>query len=430
MIRSRLLRSASAFVAVSAAAALLASCSFPAEPATTLRVEASKSMGPVEHVAAGGLYAFADASTPAAASTEPLHLNQVVQPPPGVMQLGNGATTPTGDALVVARAVRAAGAKEFVRMPDIYPDFPYKWVSWDDWLSKVGTMVDRVNASPDASVVNGWELWNEPDWTWDTIGAGPFDDGWSRTYRAVRSADATTPIVGPSFSLWNDGMMADFLASAKAAGTLPDVISWHELSNGAVGWEQIDDDVASYRSLEKSLGILPLPIAIDEYGSPQQMEVPAAMTHYLAQFERAGVASASRAYWHESGTIGGLVTPTAGEPTGVYGLYSWYGAMSGSMVRVVPSKGMDGVASRDGNKVQVLFAGSLRNAAIAVSGLSASAKYAVTVDKVAGTDRLTAGAGEKRVLSATLEASDGVVTVDLPSTDSTSGYRLVVTKKD
>jgi hypothetical protein len=434
MIRSRLLRSASALVALSAAAALLVSCSSPAKSATTLRVDASNSVGPVEHVGAGGLYAFADASTPATARTAPLHLDQVVQPPPGVMQLGNGATTPTGDALVVAPAVRAAGAKEFVRMPDIYPDFPYKWVSWDDWLSRVDTMVAQVKASPDAAVVNGWELWNEPDWTWDAVNAGTFDDGWNRTWKAVRAADGTTPIVGPSFSLWNDGMMADFLASAKAAGTLPDVISWHELSDGAMGWEQIDDDVASYRSLEKSLGISPRPIAIDEYGSPEQMEVPSAMTHYLAQFERSGVASASRAYWHESGTVGGLLTPTAarapGEPTGVYDLYAWYGGMTGSMVRVLPSGGLDGLASRDGSTVQVLFAGSSADAAIAVSGLDASAKYSATVEKVAGTDRFTAGAGAKRILSSTLDAVRGVVTVDLPEIDSTSAYRLVLTTKD
>ncbi|WP_431279198.1 hypothetical protein [Leifsonia poae] len=83
MMRSRLLRSASAIIAVSAAAALLVSCSAPPNATvTTLRVEAGSSQGTVEHVGAGGLYAFADASTPAAATVAPLHLNQVVQPPP------------------------------------------------------------------------------------------------------------------------------------------------------------------------------------------------------------------------------------------------------------------------------------------------------------------------------------------------------------
>ncbi|WP_431279199.1 hypothetical protein [Leifsonia poae] len=348
-------------------------------------------------------------------------------------QLGNGATTPTGDALVVAPAVRAAGAKEFVRMPDIYPTFPYEWVGWDDWLAKVDTMIDQVGSSPDSDVINGWELWNEPDWTWDTVQAGPFDDGWNRTFTAVRALDPTTPIVGPSFSVWNDGMMADFLSSAKAAGTLPDVICWHELTDGADGWEQIDEHVAAYRSLEKSLGISPRPIAIDEYGSPKQMEVPSAMTHYLAQFERTGVASASRAYWHESGTVGGLVTPSVGKPTGVYGLYDWYGALSGKMLRVVPSGKLDGLASGDGSTVQVLLAGQAGQsgqAAVAVSGLRASAHYSVTVERVAGTDRATVGKPATRILSTESAAVDGKLTVDIPHIDSTSAYRLVVKPKD
>jgi hypothetical protein len=32
-------------------------------------------------------------------------------------------------------------------MTDIYKGFPYKWVSWDDWLSKVDTMVKDTLAS-------------------------------------------------------------------------------------------------------------------------------------------------------------------------------------------------------------------------------------------------------------------------------------------
>ena len=37
---------------------------------------------------------------------------------------------PTGDALKVAPLATGAGAQEYVRMPDIYPNFPYGWVSW------------------------------------------------------------------------------------------------------------------------------------------------------------------------------------------------------------------------------------------------------------------------------------------------------------
>ena len=49
--------------------------------------------------------------------------------------------------------------------------------------------------------------------------------------------------------------MTTFLTDAKASGTLPNIISWHELRGAA----SIAADVAAYRSLETSLGIGPLP---------------------------------------------------------------------------------------------------------------------------------------------------------------------------
>ena len=73
----------------------------------------------------------------------PLRMNHLTQPPPGVQQLGNGATMPCCDGLLVAGKVTSAGAQQFCRLPDIYPNFPYRWVSWADWESKVRTMVQR-----------------------------------------------------------------------------------------------------------------------------------------------------------------------------------------------------------------------------------------------------------------------------------------------
>src|SRR6266700_1700912 len=164
----------------------------------TLVVNVGSVLRPVTHAAAGGLYALASATVPTAAELPPLHLNQLVQPAPGVQQLGNGATVPTGDALKVAPLATGAGAQEYVRMPDIYPNFPYVWVSWSDWLSKVNTMVQARLAATAATNIDGWELWNEPDWTWNTAAAGSFDAGWVRTFQAVRALDSVTPIVGPS----------------------------------------------------------------------------------------------------------------------------------------------------------------------------------------------------------------------------------------
>src|SRR4051812_13347467 len=154
--------------------------------ATTLVVNASQTLRTVTHVASGGLYGLDTASIPADSLVTPLHPNTLVQMAPGGSQLPNGEPRPGGDALVVAPEAARAGAKVVVRMPDWYPNFPYRWVSWSNWLSAVDTQVASVRSSG-ATNIAAWELWNEPDWTWDTANAGSFDAGWARTFNEVRS---------------------------------------------------------------------------------------------------------------------------------------------------------------------------------------------------------------------------------------------------
>ena len=43
--------------------------------------------------------------------------------------------------MVAAKAARA-GAKVTIRMPDYYPNFPYKWVSWSNWLSVIDKQIE------------------------------------------------------------------------------------------------------------------------------------------------------------------------------------------------------------------------------------------------------------------------------------------------
>src|SRR5579859_3695407 len=163
-----------------------------AAAAGTLVVNASVNLRPVTHVASGALYGLSANGTPAASSVDPLHPSSFVQMAPGGRQLPNGEPVPGGDALVVAPEAAAAGAKVIVRMPDWYPNFPYQWVSWSNWLSAVDTQVKAVLASG-RSNISAFELWNEPDGTWNTPAAGPFDAGWARTFKEVRSLDPGAP---------------------------------------------------------------------------------------------------------------------------------------------------------------------------------------------------------------------------------------------
>src|SRR5690606_16977013 len=197
----------------------------------TLNVDVRQVVRPATQVASGGPYGGGSDSRPSPAMLPPLNPTSFTQPVPGTTHLGNGATEPCCDSLDVGHNLTRAGAQQFIRMPDIYPSFPYQWQGWDDWEDKVVTMVNDRLAATDMTNIHGWELWNEPDWTWDTQAAGSFNDGWTRTHRLVRSLDSVTPIVGPSYAYYDHSMMLSFMTHARDTGTLPDVIVWHELGD-------------------------------------------------------------------------------------------------------------------------------------------------------------------------------------------------------
>jgi hypothetical protein len=424
-------RTAAVLAAVLAAASVLTGAPAQAAPtsSTTLVVNAAQTLRSVTHVATGSLYGLATTSTPADSLVQPLKPNTFVQMAPGGSQLPNGEPSPAGDALVVASKAASAGAKVVVRMPDWYPAFPYGWVSWSNWLSAVDTQVASVKSSG-ATNISAYELWNEPDWTWDTTNAGAFDAGWTRTYNEVRSKDSSTPIQGPSYSAWNLSWMTTFLTDAKAAGTVPDIIAWHELQ----GSSGIAAHVAAYRSLETSLGISPRPIAIEEYAEPSEMGIPGALIGYVAKFERTGVHDAELAFWNHYGTLGDTLTDTGGSPNGSYWMYKWYGDMSGNMLTTTPpaQTGIDGIASLNGagNQISVIAGGGAGSNAITVNGLSSLSAFGSTVhvklEYTPNTGRTTASSGPITISDADYTVSGGSITVPV-TMNASDGYHLVVT---
>ncbi|WIM95163.1 CBM35 domain-containing protein [Actinoplanes oblitus] len=392
----------------------------------TLTVNVGTAVRPVTHVAAGGLYAVDTGSKPPLEQMYPLRMNHLTQPPPGVQQLGNGATVPCCDGLQVAGKVTSAGAQQFWRLPDIYRDFPYKWVSWADWESKVRTMVNARLAATGTTNVDGYELWNEPDWTWNTGSAGTFNAGWTRTVKLIRSLDPVTPIVGPSISWYNHDYLVSFLTNARDTGTLPDVIVWHELDND--DYLNIGADVADYRAIEKSLGISPRPISINEYASPSQVDIPSVAVHFMATFERYGIRDAERAYWYEAGTLNGLLHDNA--PTSSYWAYKWYGEMAGTIVQTVPGSWLEGVAAYDPTRrfVNVVFGGDSGNNTVKVNGLGAlGSQVRATLVRSGTTGRTTNQSAPIAVSSATYQVSGGSISVPVAGMDAADAYQLLIT---
>jgi hypothetical protein len=407
--------------AVTVIAALTAA---PAEAAGhTLVVNAAAPFRPVTHAAAGGLYALAENNRPADATLLPLKLNTLTQPPPDVGQKPNGQPA-GGDALKIAPQADRVGAAQVVRMPDIYPDFPYQWVSWDDWLAKVDTMVSKRLAATSVSNVAAWEIWNEPDWTWDTAKAGDFNAGWTRTVQRIRTRDSLTPVAGPGYAGWDATRMRAFLTNAKNTNTVPDLVVWHELNHSS---GMIAADVAAYRSLESSLGISPRKIFVNEYAWTDEVDVPGRVANYVSKLERAGVAAADRAFWYEYGTVNGLVV-TNNQPTGTWWLYKWYGDMAGSMVSTTPpaQTGLDGFASYDTTRkrVDVVFGDEAGSNSVRVTGLGGTVR--VTLESTPSSGRFTAVTAPAVLSTSTYTVANGQITVPAPNMSATSAYHLVV----
>ena len=415
--------------ALAAGAATAAPARAAAVSTATLVVQANEPFRTATHVADGALYGLDTATDPAQSLVDALHPKSFVQMAPGGQQLPNGESAPGGDSLVVAPTAKAAGANVIVRMPDWYPNFPYVWVSWSNWLSAIDTQVAAVKASGDSNI-QAMEIWNEPDWTWDTSAAGSFDAGWVESFNEIRKDEATVPIEGPSYSEWNESWMSSFLTYAKAKDALPQYLSWHELQ----GQQNIAADVAACEALEASLGISPIPIVIEEYGETGEVGVPGSLVGYIAKFERAGVDEADLAFWNEYGTLGDTLVSTGGATNGAYWLYDWYGAMTGNMVTTVPpaQTGVDGAASVNstGNAVDVVFGGGSGPTDVTVNGLSSLPAFGssvnVTLQYTPGYGRTVPVSGPSTIYEGTYAVSGGSITVPV-AMNSAAGYHLVIT---
>jgi len=308
----------------------------PARAPTVLTVDVSKPVKPVDHAASGALYGIGDAGWPPDEWIAPIRPRMFTQPPPGATQLPNQEPAPVGDTLKVWRTAARSGATVTVRLPDIFPTFPYQWQGDDFWYAQVENMV-RAKLASGATNIYGYEIWNEPQWTWNPSW-GDYFVMWQRTYQLIRSLDPGTPIIGPSYDRDYQNGLRRFMTFAVASGTVPDIVSWHEL--GPVEGLNVGGRVAFYRALEQELGVSPRRISINEYGSPRDAGVPGWLARFVSRMERAKVDTANLAFWHKPGRLSDLLVPVGGgsgpafqpEPTGNYWLFEWYGDMTGQMV--------------------------------------------------------------------------------------------------
>jgi hypothetical protein len=401
-----------------------------AHPATVLTVDLSATIRPVTHVASGSLYGVLE-KQPADvdALIAPLHPFVLNNPAADVQQ-------PIGDAIVVAGRVAAIGGKVSIRLADWFPGWPYGFTSMTDWFDKLGQTVSRRKTA-NLTNIYAYEIWNEPDGTWKSSSLA-FNSFWQQTYTQLRQLDPTIKITGPSTSYYNQSFIQSLLSYCKTNNCLPDIVGWHELSGG-----NVTANVQSYRSLEKTLGIGPLPITINEYSGTAHIDVegqPGASASLIAKFERLGVESACISFWDvgHPGRLGSLLA-TNTQPNGGWWFYKWYGDMAGNMVSTTPpnpasSAALDGFANLDasGKSASVLFGGTNDGTVqVVVKGFSAAAFFGATVHVVVEhtpfTNRTTVVTATNVVSTADVAVANDQITVSVPSTNNADGYRVSLT---
>lgn len=397
---------------------------------TTLTVDLSASLGPVTHAASGSLYGVTE-TLPADVTNliGPLHPYVFNNPAADQQQ-------PVGDAIVVAGRLAPVGGKVSIRLADWLKGF-YTFTSMSDWLSKVDMTASRRKTA-NLTNIYGYEIWNEPQGTYAASNPLSFNDFWAQTYAELRKVDPTIKIIGPSLSYYNNSYLSSFLSYCKTNNVVPDIISWHELGGG-----NFTSNVQTYRALEKTLGIGPLPISINEYSGAADLSVegqPGASAPLIAKFERFRVDSACISFWDVShpGRLGSLLASNT-QTNGGWWFYKWYGDMAGNMVSTTPptpssASALDGFANLDtnGRSASVLFGGTNDGTvAVAVKGFQAAGIFGTSVHAVVEhtpfVNRTTVVTATTTLSTSDVTVANDQVTISVSGTNNTDGYRVTLT---
>lgn len=406
----------------------------PVFASSTLTVNLSSTLRGVTHCASGSLYGITE-TLPAdiAGLVAPLNPNVFTNP----ARAGTGYQQPTGAAITVAGRLQNAAptAKVMIRLADIYPNWPYTFTTMTDWLSKVSSVITDKLASGYTNFY-GYEIWNEPVYTWTSTSVDFNSQLWKQTYDLIRSMDSNAKIIGPSEGYYNHSMMSTFLTYCKNNNCLPDIICWHELGSGAA---VVSGNIDDYRTLETSLGITAIPISINEYCDTNHYYegAPGPSAPFIAKFERKQVDSACISWWWTAypGRLGSLLASNTAKGGGWW-FYHWYGAMSGNMVGVTPPNeagdGVDGFACVDSDQkyASICFGGTNDGTVnVQINGIpSFFGSYArVVVQSVAWSDKDTAVYNPTLISQSIKAISGGSMTVTVTGINSLYGYRIYLT---
>gem|GEM_PF-975842 len=371
----------------------------------------------------------------------------------------DGPQHPGADALEVLKPlVDSSNGDVYIYMTDIYRGFPYEWpgdtpqAKLDDFKAKIRVQVEQVASLPEKyrkHVV--FVPFNEPEgnmfgtgeWSYDGVSwltdPTEYFQAWDDVYAIIKGELPDARIAGPNTSVLFTQVQG-FVTHALAAGTMPDVITWHELTNPA----SIRDNVAKFRTWETALYAgtdyagKHLPINIDEYAFNYHTSVPGQMIQWISALEDAKV-DGDVAYWNIDGNISDSAVQ-ANRGNGQWWLFNAYGQMTGHTVSLVPpspgtSYTLQGVATLDESRkrAQAIIGGASGSSLVSFSHAGTFGATAhVSVKEIGWSGQVGDSAGPQEVAELDVPVTAGNLALqfgagDLPALDAESAYVIVVT---
>jgi hypothetical protein len=303
-----------------------------------------------------------------------------------------------------------------------------------NWITFID---DTVAAMQNAGVTVTYEPYNEPN------GSGFFPPGigtqywqlWNSAVKEIRRVAPTAQIDGPAYAGVVSTNYQTWINTAQAAGTLPNVISYHNLSNG----EDPVTEVAKINSYLAADGITGITVSTNEY-VPAGRQNTAYTAWTLDRIAQSGMATASRSQWDTcctTGDLGTTLTSTGGNlvPSGQYWTYRAYADLTGTRVSTTGSGTTAITAAVDSNKKQVAALigdnnGFVGQANVSVSGFSADpwltsgSTTHVEVDRIPNVASLNS---PQTVFSGNVTVSGDSITVPVTLGDAQGAYVMFVT---
>jgi hypothetical protein len=370
----------------------------------------------------------------------------------------DGPQHPGADALEVVKPLAdTTDGDVYIYMTDIYRGFPYEWpgdtpqARLNDFKTKITKQVDQVlSLEPKYQDNIVFVPFNEPEgnmfgtgkWSYNRVSwlSDPqyYFAAWDEVYALIKRRMPGARIAGPNTSVLYD-QVKNFLRHTVGAGTVPDVMTWHELSDPA----RVRTSVARYRAWEDevfagtALAGRHLPININEYAFNYHTSVPGQMIQWVSAIEESKV-DADIAYWNIDGNLSDSAVQ-ANRGNGQWWLLHAYGQMTGHTVKVTPpfpdvSYTMQGVATvdRSKNQARALFGGASGSGQVTFknAGMFGATVHAL-VQEIPWTGQLGDSPQPAVVAEVDRKVANGVVTFDfggeLPQLTESSAYQIILT---